>query len=109
MKLSEFAKDKQLDELNIKMPTGQQVGSVAAKGAKGAMGIAKAAGNMAKWMASPTLGKGPSAGGNPPAGVGNDVNDIKADMAEKKKEIQDMIKAKEQELMDLRQTAAQIK
>jgi hypothetical protein len=106
MKLNEFTNDEVVAELNINMPTGQQAGAMAAKGAKGAMGIAKAAGNMAKWMANPTLGTDTKKN---PAATTNDAAQVQADMAEKKKEIQDMIKAKEQELADLRQTAAQIK
>jgi len=112
MKLEEFAKDKQLSELGL--PSAQQIGRAAGKASKFAVGAGKAAAAVTRFMANPTLPGGPVGGQTAsPASISNATadaaSDVKADLAEKKKQIQDIIKQKEKELMDLRQTMNQIK
>ena len=111
MKLGEFSKDSLLSELRL--PSAQQVGAGVAKAQKAAVGAGKAAAAITKFMAQPKMpGANPNAPASPAAqanATADAASDIKADMAEKKKEIQELIRQKEKELMDLRQTMNQIK
>ena len=125
MRLSEFSNDKKLDEILPVLAAvpavaaGVARGAVAAGGAAlrgaGALGGAalRGAGALAK-SAGTALSKGTQAVGQAASGMaGSGMDPAQAAMAAKeqqakKKEVQDAIKAKEQELADLRKQLGQL-
>lgn len=115
MKLNEFASDEKLDEI---LP------ALAIGAAKAGMGAAKAIGGAVKTAAN-VAGKVGSAVGNAVGSAGNAATKAASglagggmdpaqaamaaqEQAAKKKEVQDSIKAKEQELIDLRKQLADL-